>query len=155
MPRKAHLEPHLSSRELKHRYQHCSEPVESRRWHLLWLVSEEWYIKDAALAVGLNYDYAKDIVQAYNQQGIKSMGNRRQQLGRRGRTPLLSAEQLAELQQALRQPAPDGGIWSGPKVAQWIAQKTSKVSVRAQRGWDYLKRCWFSPPASASPPYKS
>ncbi|MBV9388764.1 MAG: hypothetical protein JOZ78_20260 [Chroococcidiopsidaceae cyanobacterium CP_BM_ER_R8_30] len=61
MPRKAHLEPYLSSAQLKQHYQHCREPVESRRWHLLWLVSQNWQIKAAAAAVGLNYDYAKDI----------------------------------------------------------------------------------------------
>ena len=58
---------------------------------------------------------------------------------------MLSAQQLAELQQALEQPAVDGGIWSGAKVAQWITHKTGKVSVRAQRGWDYLRRCRFPP----------
>ncbi|MBV8883317.1 MAG: helix-turn-helix domain-containing protein [Chroococcidiopsidaceae cyanobacterium CP_BM_RX_35] len=121
MTRKAHLEPYLSSAELKQCYQHCREPVESRRWHLLWLVSQNWQIKAAAAAVGLNYDYAKDIVQAYNQQGIESIENRPRQAGRRGRTPLLSPTQISELQQALRQPPPDGGIWSGPKVAQWIS----------------------------------
>ncbi len=144
MPRKAHLEPHLSSTQLKHRYRHCREPVESRRWHLLWLVSQNWQIKAAAAAVGLNYDYAKDIVQAYNQQGIESMANQRKQPGRRGRTPLLCPTQLSELQQALRQPPADGGVWSGPKVARWIAHKTGSASVRAQRGWDYLQRCRFT-----------
>lgn len=69
MTRKAHLEPHLSSNELKTRYQLTTDKVESRRWHLLWLVSQKWTIKQAAVAVGLNYDYAKDIVRNYNQQG--------------------------------------------------------------------------------------
>jgi hypothetical protein len=40
MPRTAHLETHLTSSELKQQYQSASDKVESRRWHLLWLVSE-------------------------------------------------------------------------------------------------------------------
>lgn len=155
MPRKAHLEPHLSSAQLKERYQRCGDPVESRRFHLLWLVSEGWQIKKAAVAIGFNYDYAREIVQTYNQQGSTALVNRRKQKGRPGRKALLNREQLLQLQQALRQPAADGGIWSGPKVAQWIAEKTGLLKVRAQRGWDYLKRCRFSPPASASASHAS
>ena len=37
-------------------------------------------------------------------------------------------------------PAPDGGDWTGPKVARWIAEKTGSAHVWPQRGWDYLKR---------------
>ncbi len=44
-----------------------------------------------------------------------------------------------ELWLALQGPAPDGGIWTGPKVAQWIAAKTGKRIYR-QRGWEYLRR---------------
>ena len=39
---------HLNSEELKTHYQRSSDPVESRRWHLLWLVSQQWYLLDAA-----------------------------------------------------------------------------------------------------------
>ena len=155
MPRKPHLEPHLSSAELKDCYQRCCDPVESRRYHLLWLISQGWQIKKAAIAIGLNYDYARDIVKTYNQQGTAALTNRRKQKGRTGRKALLNPEQLQQLQQALRQAPADGGIWSGPKVAQWIAQTTGLPRVRAQRGWDYLKRCRFSPPASSSSPQAS
>jgi transposase len=145
MPRKAHLEPYLSSAQLKERYQRCGDLVESCRFHLLWLVSEGWQIKKAALAIGFNYDYVREIVQTYNQQGTAALSNRRKQKGRPGRKALLNPEQLQQLQQALRQIPADGGIRSGPKVAQWIAEKTGLPQVRAQRGWDYLKRCRFSP----------
>jgi len=145
MPRKAHLEPYLSSAQLKERYQRCGDLVESCRFHLLWLVSEGWQIKKAALAIGFNYDYVREIVQTYNQQGTAALSNRRKQKGRPGRKALLNPEQLQQLQQALRQIPADGGIRSGPKVAQWIAEKTGLPQVRAQRGWDYLKRCRFPP----------
>jgi len=107
---------------------------------VLWL-----QIKQGAFAVGLNYDYAREIVKTYNQQGIAVLANRRKQPGRPGRAPLLNPEQLRQLQQALRRAPADGGLWSGPKVAQWIAEQTGLSRVRAQRGWDYLKRCRCSP----------
>lgn len=72
MVKKAHLQPYLTSSELKTRYLSTSDRVESRRWHLLWLVSQSWTIQQASQAIGINYDYAKDIVKAYNQLGEKA-----------------------------------------------------------------------------------
>lgn len=80
MVKKAHLHPRLTSAELKGRYLSASDRVESRRWHLLWLVSKRWTIQQAAQAVGLNYDYAKKILKGYNQQGEQAIANRRRQL---------------------------------------------------------------------------
>lgn len=149
MPRNVYLAPHLSSEELETRYRTVSEPVESRRWHLLWLISKGWKIKQAALAIGYNYDYAKSIVSTYNHQGPAAMGNQRKAPRPRGKPALLNPQQLVELREALNHPPPDGGEWSGPKVAQWIAQKTGRQRVWPQRGWDYLKRCRNpSPPSS-------
>lgn len=51
MVKKAHLHAHLTSAELKNRYLSSSNRVESRRGHLLRLVSKSWTIKQAAQAV--------------------------------------------------------------------------------------------------------
>ncbi len=34
-------------------------------------------------------------------------------------------------------------MWSGPKVAAWIAAKTGH-EIHPQRGWDYLKQLGFT-----------
>ena len=140
MPPKAHLESHLTAEELKIRYRQAQNTTESRRWHLLLLVSRNWTIKQAAQVVGLNYDYAKEIVQRYNREGPNSVRNRS---GDRQPPPaksLLDPQQQEELRQALQGSAPDGGDWTGPKVARWIAEKIGSDHVWPQRGWDYLKR---------------
>lgn len=152
MTRKAHLEPHLCSEELKARYSSTIDKVERRRWHLLWLVSKKWTIKAAAAAVGLSYDYALELVKKYNQGGHSALKNKH-----RGRKPsrkkmvpelcrrnaLLDEVQLAELKECLKEPPPDKGIWTGPQVAQWIATRTGR-EIWAQRGWDYLKKWHYS-----------
>lgn len=148
MPKKAYLATHLDSAQLKQSYQTCIDPVESRRWHLLWLVSTDWSIKQAALVIGINYDYAKAIVADYNQHGEAALINRRKTRHSGGKAALLNEVQLSQLRQALSRPPDDGGVWSGPKVARWIEQQTGQ-KVWAQRGWDYLKRCRFSPPKTA------
>lgn len=146
MPRKAYLANHYSSDELKQKYIKSQDPVESRRWHLLWKVSLGWSIKNSALAVGINYDYGKEIVKKYNELGEKGAKNlknkQRQQVG--GKKPLLRDSQLDSLKKALESNPSDGGIWTGPKVARWIEKETGVEKVWNQRGWDYLKKFRYS-----------
>lgn len=140
MPRKLHLEPHFSPEVLKTHYRASRDPVESRRWHLLWLVSEDATLTDAAKAVGLNYDYAREIVRYYNRDGADGLRNRRKAQRPQCSRSLLTPEQLNELERRLQQPPKDGGLWNGPKVARVIAEMSGQPKVWPQRGWDYLKR---------------
>jgi hypothetical protein len=39
----------------------------------LWLVSEDWTIEQAAEVVGIDYDYAKEIVGKYNKYGATGL----------------------------------------------------------------------------------
>ena len=45
---------------------------------------------------------------------------------------------------ARRRRAVDGGLWTGPKVAAWMATRLGR-KVWPQRGWDYLRRLGHSP----------
>lgn len=146
MPKKAYLANHLSSDELKNKYRTCNEPVETRRWHLLWKISLGWTIKNAAIAVGLDYQYAFKILKKYNELGEEGVRNRRKKSSqhRRGKEPLLNEEQFQELIIQLQKRPDDGGIWTGPKVARWIEKVTGIEKVWDQRGWDYLKKCKYS-----------
>ena len=40
-------------------------------------------------------------------------------------------------------PAPNGGLWNGRKVAEWMSQMTGKKVTR-MRGWEYLKQMEYS-----------
>jgi transposase len=140
MTRKAHLEEHYSCEALKQNYLSSVDKIERRRWHLLWLVREGWTIKQAAEVVGMNYDYARACVKEYNERGAEAVRNKHK--GKQGRQAkaLLSQSQVKALRQRLQSPPPDGGLWTGPKVAQWIATTTGREKVYPQRGWDYLKK---------------
>lgn len=145
MAKKAHFEVHFSSAELKRHYLTTTDKIERRRWHLLWLVSQQWAIKQAAKAVGLNYDYAREIVKDYNQRGQEAVRNKHKGKPNSNATALLTPTQLEELKASLKHPPSDQGIWTGPKVAAWIAEKTgTEKVVYAQRGWDYLKKLHYS-----------
>jgi transposase len=147
MPRKLELVPHLSATELKNRSRKAKDPVEARRWHLLWKVALGWTAKESALAVGLDYNYARRIIRKYNEIGVDSVQNYRNKNTknhRGGSQPLLNKEQLNRLRQACKEKPPDGGVWTGPKIARWIERETGKSQVHNQRGWDYLKKLDYS-----------
>jgi transposase len=146
MPKKAHLAKFYSSKELKDKSRKSTDSVEARRWHLLWKVSLGWTIKHSAVAVGLSYPYAKSLIKRYNElgeAGVKNQ-NKKPKTHPRGKKSLLSEQQLQKLIQQIQQKPPDGGIWTGTKVARWIEKETKIAKVWNQRGWDYLKKCKYS-----------
>ena len=55
----------------------------------------------------------------------------------------MDAALAKQLDQALRAAAPDGGLWTGPKVAVWIAEQTGQ-RVHQTMGWRALQRLGFS-----------
>ena len=142
MPKKAYLASHLSACELKKKYQQSKNPIESRRWHLLWKIAQGWTIKNSAVAVGISYGYAQRIIRNYNQDGLRGIGvkPRKGEKHSGGKVALLSPEQFTKLTQALESKPSDGGLWTGVKVARWIEQETGKEQVWNQRGWDYLNQ---------------
>jgi len=42
----------------------------------------------------------------------------------------------------VQQPTPDGGLWNGRKVANWLSEKMG-FQVSRQRGWQYLQQIGF------------
>ena len=145
MTRIAHLEPYLSATELKHRYRSATNPSEARRWQLLWLIALSKTIKEAAAVLGINYDYARSIVKSYNQHGDPAIHLKKQPPKQRPTHALLNTLQLEALRLSLAGESRDRGLWTGPKVALWIAQKIWRERVGKQRGWEYLKKCGYSP----------
>jgi len=55
----------------------------------------------------------------------------------------LNAQAASELDAALRAAAPDGGLWTAPKVARWIAERTGQ-SVHETTAWRAMRRLGFT-----------
>lgn len=77
MPRKLQFAKPYPPEELKRRYRSAQDPVESRCWHLIWLVRTEQSLTSAAQVVGFNYDYVRDIVRSYTTEKAEGLRNRR------------------------------------------------------------------------------
>src|SRR5947209_17093541 len=129
MAGRTHLHPHLPTPELSQRARHAPTLVEARRWQLLALIADGKTTKDAAALVGLQEDYAGRVVRRYNREGPTSLRDRRLEWRPQPRPALLTPEEQQELAEAVQGPAPGGGLWTGPAVARWIAERTGREHV--------------------------
>jgi transposase len=142
MPRLIKLVPPLSLAELAARHDSTPERVTREHWRILyWLASGRTAARVAWLT-GYSAKWVGLLARRYNREGPAAVEDQRRH--NRGAPPLLSPEQCAALTAALEGPAPDGGLWSGPKVAAWMSVQLGR-EVRPQRGWEYLRRCGFTP----------
>jgi transposase len=110
---------------------------EQRRRQVIVLLEQRATLTEIMAATGYRPRTIREIAQRYRQFGPVALVDQR--MRSQGAPPILGAEQQQELRQALQHAPPDGGVWTGPKVAQWIADKTGR-RVHRQRGWDYLRR---------------
>lgn len=78
-----------------------------------------------------------ELVWGYNRVGPETLGDGRHQ--NPGPKLKLDDEQQANLLQALRGSALDGGLWNGRKVADYLSDLIGQPISR-QQGWEYLKQ---------------
>lgn len=141
MPRYVTLAPHLTTAELLERYRRSADPVARSHYQILWLVSTGQRCPQVARETGYSVDWVRLLVGRYNDAGPEVVPDGRH--ANPGHAPLLDGTGLAALQDALTGPAPDGGLWSGPKVARWMADRLGRP-VSAYRGWAVLRRCGYT-----------
>jgi len=142
MPRCLTVTPHLSPDKLEHRYRQCRDAVERSHWHMLWLVTLGHHVPAVATLTGYSVNWVRTIVHRYNADGPSGIVDRR--LANPGHPPLLSPELRAQLQDALGRPAPDGGLWTGRKVAAWMAAHLARP-VGEPRGWEAMRSLGWTP----------
>jgi transposase len=136
------LAEHLSSDELQRRYRTSADPVEQRHWQVLWLLSQGRGSQEIAQITSFSVIWVRILVRRFNEGGPEAVGDHRHH--NPGGAPLLDARLLAALAAALEQPPEDGGLWSGPKAAQWMSQRLRR-RVHPQRGWEALRRLGYTP----------
>jgi transposase len=145
MSEKQNSEESESSR-LERLYREAKDPV--LRTHLLmaWRMSVGDSVGEVARMVGYSQKWTRQIALRYESEGVEGLGDRRHGNPGAKERALLDEEGQARLRQALLEEAPPGGgMWSGPKVARWIEEKTGMEKVHAQRGWEYMRKVGMSP----------
>ena len=146
MPKRLQLSPHASTEELEHRYRKAKDPVERSHRQIVWLLGEGKTTGEVCEVTGYSPGWVRQIARRYNERGVEGLGDRRHgNPGARERA-LLDEAGESELREALLEgPPPGGGMWSGPKVARWIAERNGLEKVHVQRGFEYLRKVGMSP----------
>ena len=134
---------HLPVGQLRHRYTSCRHPVEKPRWHALWLLARTDVPRTpAAVAdvVGLSAVTVRHVLHRWNAGGPDGVADRRRG---NGAEPKLTARRRDALYAALQKRPPDGGVWTGPKVARYVRDRW-QVAVCPETGWRWLVALGFS-----------
>lgn len=145
MPRYLELTADLSPMELEHRYRAAHDPVAWTRWHMLWLVAQGYRAPAVAELVDYTANWVREIIRRYNPGGAAGIVDRLQ--ANPGAEPLLRGPGRIALQDGSAGSPPDGGVWTGPKVAAWMADRLDRP-VSPQRGWEALRWLGFTPQRS-------
>jgi transposase len=109
---------------------------ERRRWQVLMLIASGKKRQEISAATGYSLRTIRQIVQRYQMDGAAGLVDGHQCSPM---SMLLTGAQQQALRTALQHPPEGGGMWTGPKVAQWMSNITGQP-VHRQRGWEYLQR---------------
>lgn len=136
------IKPHVSAAELEHRYKSATEPIAKSHFHALWLLSRGYDIDETAEVLSFSTRWVRSLIKRYNEGGPALLGDQRVNNGTE--PTILTPGALGKLQERLQAPPGDGGQWTGPKIARWLAQYHGLTSVHDQRGWDALIAIGYS-----------
>jgi transposase len=134
---------HLTAPQARAKYRACRHPVEKVRWHALWLLlrtDEPRTPARVAALVGLSVITTRAVLHRWNADGPAGLADRR---AANGSNPRLTDAQRAALFAALNKRPPDGGLWTGPKVAAYVRDQWA-VRVWPQTGWRWLRELGFT-----------
>ena len=133
---------HLPVAELEVRYRTARDATAARHYQAIWLLAQGRTLVEVAEVLAFVPRWVEELAARYNTFGPEVLGDQRRRNGRAA--SLLTEEVLAALAERVRTPPEDGGLWSGPKVAAWMAGHLGLARVHPQRGWEALKRIGWS-----------
>jgi transposase len=134
---------HCTANQAWAKYRACRNTIEKTRWHAIWLLLRTDPPRtpaQVAEVVGLSVIAVRDILKRWNARGPDGLTDGRKSNGTK---PKLDFDQRAELLAALKKRPPDGGLWSGPKVAAFVRDQWG-VEVCPQTGWQWLVDLGFT-----------
>jgi transposase len=133
---------HLSSVELEERYKAARDPIAKSHFHAVWLLASGYEVEEVAELLSFSMRWVRELARRYNEGGPGALGDQRVNNGTQ--PTILTPAALCALRERIKTPPDDGGLWSGPKVACWLAGYHGLRSVHDQRGWDALIAIGYS-----------
>src|SRR5829696_8915128 len=156
----AQVADHLGVSALEQQYRSCPDVTTARHLQAIWFLAKGHHIAEVSATVSYARRWVERLLARYNAQGLQALGDLHRQ---NGTSPsVLKPDLLDKLKDRLREPPPDGGLWTSPKVAAWMAAELGLTRVAPQRGWEALKAMGWSVqkprprhPTSATPEDKA
>jgi transposase len=136
------IEGHLSVAALEERYETAREPIAKSHFHAIWLLALGHSDADVARLLSFSTRWVKALVKRYNEGGPERLGDQRATNG--AEPTILTPQALEALKVRINTPPDDGGQWSGPKVARFLAKFHGLASVCKQRGFEALVAIGYS-----------
>jgi transposase len=133
---------HLPLDELQARYRAARDATEARHTQAIWLLAQGRTFLEVAEVLAFAPRWVEELAARYNAFGPAALGDQRRRNGRAA--SLLKEDVLAALAERVGTPPDEGGLWSGPKVAAWMARHLGLERVHPQRGWEALKQIDWS-----------
>jgi transposase len=131
------VEAHCPAGELAVAYRSERDPVRRSHLQVIWLLLDGMAAPEVSRVTGFGARWIEKLIHRWNADGLGGLGDRRR--NNPGKAPLLDAAGLAELANVLEGEPPDGGLWSGRKVAAWMSARLGRP-VDAKLGLAYLHR---------------
>ena len=133
----ARVATHLSVTELEQHYRAAKQATVARHYQAIWLLAKGHTVREVSQLTSFGTRWLEQLLSRYNVRGPTALGDQRRH---NGRAPtILKPELLARLKPRLEAAPPDGGLWTGPKVAAWMAGELGLEKVAPQRGWEALR----------------
>jgi transposase len=105
-------------------------------FHALWLLSLGYEVEEIAELLSFSPRWVRALIKRYNEGGAEALGDQRVHNGTK--PMILTPEALTALKERIKTPPDDGGHWTGPKIARWLAKFHGVQAAHDQRGWDAL-----------------
>src|SRR6266480_2487868 len=109
----------LSSVELEARYKAAADTISKSHFHALWLLSSGYEVEEVAELLSFSARWVRELIRRYNEGGPQTLDDQRVHNGTK--PTILTPAALAGLKERIKTSPDDGGLWTGPKIARWLA----------------------------------
>jgi IS605 OrfB family transposase len=115
---------HLTLNELRRRAKKAKDPIEKDRFLAVYHAKRGLTAKEIARIIPNTPRWVQETVRRYNLEGPEALKDKRHQ--NPGQKPKLTPEERMRVLEALQGPPPDGGLWTGPKLREWVERELGK-----------------------------
>jgi transposase len=115
---------HLTLNELWRRAKKAKDPIEKDRFLAVYHAKRGLTAKEIARIIPNTPRWVQETVRRSNLEGPEALKDKRHQ--NPGQKPKLTPEERMRVLEALQGPPPDGGLWTGPKLRDWVERELGK-----------------------------